>query len=117
MGTKSGGSGEGGVYIRSYDNYHQPVGVEVIEKIANSVCEKYNAPWVPDFMIMPSAKRRWGCYYYNRKLITLNLPTRLGNLLHELAHHLAICEYGRSIDSHGVEFKRYLQMLLNDYNV
>ena len=113
---KSGGTGEGGVLVRSKENYHQPVGVDLIEKIANSVCKKYKTPWVPDIMIMPNAKRRWGCYYYSRKLITLNLPTRLGNLLHELAHHITRCRYG-NVESHGILFKNILKQLFDDYNV
>ena len=114
---RSKGSGEAGVYIRSLDNYFQPIRIDKIAEIATSICKKYDTPWVPNFEILPPARRRWGCYYYERQLITLNLPTKFGNFLHELAHHINRCRHGRYVESHGFEFKNILNMLFDEYHV
>lgn len=113
METK-GGTGEAGVYIRNKENYHTEIKAGSLEKLAEPVCQKYGVV-VPDFIVRPQARRRWGYCYYGKNLISLNLPIKLGVFYHELAHHINY--YKKHGVGHTQQFKQILNDIFQMYNV
>lgn len=110
----SGGSGEAGIFIQSRTNYHKNVNVDELSNIVLPVCTKYNVK-PPIFEIRPHRRHRWGCCYYRRNLIAFNIPIRLGNVYHELAHLISWKLY--SCTGHSYNFKRILSDILRDNNI
>ena len=118
---RKGGTGEAGVYIRSRENYHSEVLPRNIVELAKPVCDKFGVK-LPTFEVRAPAKRRWGVYYYGQDFVGLNLPIKLGTLLHELAHHIHYHKvksrggYCRRL-GHNWEFKEILNKLFDFYSV
>lgn len=112
---KSGGWGEGGVFIIDRDRYHKEIKVGEIAGIVIPLCNKYNVS-VPTFEIRPHRRRQWGTCYPERSLIALNLPIRLGIIYHELAHFITCKKYGMW-HHHDRYFKMVLNEILESNNV
>jgi hypothetical protein len=111
----SGGWGESGVFIIDRTRYHKEITVGELSSIVVPICKKYNVN-APTFEIRPHRRCQWGTCYPDRNLIALNLPIRIGNIYHELAHLITCKKYGRN-HGHDWYFKRILTEILTDNNI
>jgi hypothetical protein len=111
-----GGTGESRVYIRSKEEYHKEILPDSIDPIATIVCDYYDLP-LPEFEVRPNAKNLWGRYYSKRKLVTLNMPIKLGVLLHELAHYINDQKNIHRNGHHDYGFSSILNEMFEIWNI
>ena len=110
----SGGWGENGIFIHSRAAYHRQVNVGELSGIVLPVCKKYGVT-APTFEIRQHRLRQWGTYYPSKNMIAFNIPMKLGNIYHELAHHIAKVKYHSR--GHDWWFKRVLGEILDEAGI
>ena len=83
------------------------------ELIVIDICKNYNLNPPVVFFTGRKTKHTLGTYNRVKELIKLQtIGENYGTLIHELAHHIVVKQFGTKVPTHGFQFKNTQRMIL-----